>query len=129
MPNVNKHILIGHLGRDPELKYLASGTAVCNFSLATSRRWKDSSSGEQKERTDWHNIVAWGKTGEICNERLVKGSAVYIEGRVETRTYEKNGEKRYATETVAENVQFISGGSAKKTQHDPLPDDDSETPF
>ena len=108
MAGVNKVILIGNLGRDPELRYTQSGQAVANFSLATSENWNDKSSGERVERTEWHRIVAWGKTAELCSQYLSKGRTVYVEGRLQTREYEdKEGIKRRVTEIVANNVTFL----------------------
>lgn len=105
--SVNKAILIGNLGKDPELKFTQSGKAVVNFSLATSERWSDQS-GEKKESTTWHNIVAWGKQAEVMNEYLKKGSQVYIEGRIDNRSYDdKDGNKKYISEVVVQNFQFI----------------------
>ena len=110
MAGVNKVILIGNLGRDPELRYTKSGQAVANFSLATSESWNDKSSGEKVERTEWHRIVVWGKTGENCAQYLAKGRTCYVEGRLQTREYEdKEGIKRYTTEIVANNVTFLGG--------------------
>ena len=109
MASVNKVILIGNLGRDPELRYTKSGQAVANFSLATNERWTDMEGGQQ-ERTEWHRIVAWGKTGELCAQYLAKGRTCYVEGRLQTREYEdKEGIKRYTTEIVAQNVTFLGG--------------------
>jgi single-strand DNA-binding protein len=108
MAGVNKVILIGNLGRDPELRYTQSGQAVANFSLATSENWNDKTSGERIERTEWHRIVAWGKTAELCSQYLSKGRTVYVEGRLQTREYEdKEGIKRRTTEIVASNVTFL----------------------
>lgn len=107
MAGVNKVILIGHLGRDPEVRYTADGRAVANFSIATSDRWKDKNSGEMQERTEWHRIVAWGKLGEICGEYLSKGRQVFIEGKLQTRSWEKDGITRYTTEIVASDMQFL----------------------
>jgi single-strand DNA-binding protein len=108
MAGVNKVILIGNLGRDPELRYTKSGQAVANFTLATTENWvKD---GNREERTEWHRIVAWGKTGELCAKYLAKGRTVYIEGRLATRDWEdKDGHKRQTTEVVALTVQFLGG--------------------
>jgi single-strand DNA-binding protein len=104
---VNKVILVGNLGRDPELNYLPSGQSVAKFSLATTRAYKDKA-GELKEETEWHNIVAWGKTGEICAQYLKKGGQAYVEGRIQTRQWEdKQGNKRTSVEIVAENVQIL----------------------
>ena len=109
MAGVNKAILIGNLGRDPELRYTQNGQAVTNFSLATSESWTDKS-GERTEKTEWHRIVAWGKTAELCAQYLSKGRTVYIEGRLQTRDWEdKEGVKRQTTEIVANTVQFLGG--------------------
>jgi single-strand DNA-binding protein len=108
MAGVNKVILIGRLGRDPELRYTPSGSPVANFSIATSEEWKDKDTGEKKERTEWHRIVAWRRLGEICGEYLHKGMQVYIEGRIQTREWEdRDGNKRYTTEIVASNMQML----------------------
>ena len=108
MAGVNKVILVGRLGQDPELRYTPDGTAVANFSIATSESWKDKSTGEKKEKTEWHKIVAWRKLGELCGEYLAKGRQVYIEGRLQTRDWQdKDGNKRYTTEVVATEVQFL----------------------
>ena len=109
MAGVNKVILIGNLGRDPELRYTASGTAVANFTLATTEniRTKD---GGREERTEWHRIVAWARTAELCAQYLSKGRSVYIDGRLQTREWEdKEGQKRRTTEIVANSVQFLGG--------------------
>ena len=106
--SVNKVILLGHLGKDAETRYTASGAAVSNFTLATNRRWKDQQSGEWKEETEWHNIVLW--KSENLQNYLQKGKQVYIEGRMQTRSWEdKEGNKRYTTEVVAENLILLSG--------------------
>ncbi len=107
MAGVNKAILVGNLGRDPELRHTPNGQAVVNFTLATSESWTDKS-GERQERTEWHRIVVWGKTAEMCNQYLSKGRTVYIEGRIQTREWEdKDGNKRYTTEINASTVNFI----------------------
>jgi single-strand DNA-binding protein len=109
MAGVNKAILIGNLGRDPELRYTQNGQAVVNFTLATSENWTDKS-GERMERTEWHRIVVWGKVGELCAQYLSKGRTVYVEGRIQTREWEdKDGNKRYTTEINAQTVQFLGG--------------------
>jgi single-strand DNA-binding protein len=106
---VNKAILIGNLGRDPELRYTQSGTAVCTFTVATNESWTDKS-GDRQERTEWHRIVAWGTLGENCSKFLSKGRSVYIEGRIQTREWQdKDGNTRYTTEIVARDVQFLGG--------------------
>jgi len=108
--SVNKAILVGNLGRDPEVRSTPSGQSVCNFSLATTEKYTDRGGG-QREQTEWHNIVAWGKTAELCGQYLKKGRQVYVEGRISTRQYEaKDGSgKRYRTEVVAQRVQFLGG--------------------
>lgn len=111
MAGINKVILIGRLGRDPEISYTASGQAVARLTLATSEEWRDKASGEKKERTEWHRIVVWGKQGENCGTYLAKGRQIYVEGRLQTREWEdKDGNKRYITEIVANNVTFLGGG-------------------
>ncbi len=104
---VNKVILIGNIGADPELRYTPKGTAVTNFNMATNENWTDSS-GERQERTEWHRVVVWGRLAEICNQYLRKGSKVYIEGRLQTRSWEgQDGQKRYTTEVVARDMQML----------------------
>ena len=107
--SLNKVQLIGNLGKDPELKYTPSGVAVATFSIATSESWKDTD-GNQQEKTEWHNIVAWRKLAEICGEYLKKGKKVYLEGKLQTRNYEKDGVKRYVTEIVADQLIMLDGG-------------------
>jgi len=114
MPSLNRVTLIGHLGQDPELRYTPNGNAAANFSLATNEKWKDKKTGQDNERTEWHKIVVWGKTAEICKEHLSKGQAVYIEGRLQTRKWEdKTGQARYTTEVVADQVLFLGGKGEK----------------
>jgi single-strand DNA-binding protein len=116
MAGINKAILVGRLGNDPEVRYTPSGVAVANFSIATSEEWKDKDTGEKKERTEWHRIVAWRRLGEICGEYLSKGRQVYIEGRIQTRDWEdRDGNKRYTTEIVATDVQFLGGRDSADT--------------
>ena len=109
MSGVNKVILVGRLGNDPEVRYTQDGSAVASFSIATSDEWKDKETGDKKERTEWHRIVAWRKLGEICGEYLSKGRQVYVEGKLQTRSWEKDGVTRYTTEIVASDVQFLGG--------------------
>ncbi|MDK2847200.1 MAG: single-strand DNA-binding protein [Desulfuromonadales bacterium] len=105
--SVNKVILVGNLGKDPELRYTASGTAVANFSLATTERYKDRD-GNNQEKTEWHNIVAWRQLAEICGKYLTKGRQVYIEGKIQSRSYEdRDGNRRYITEIVADQMQML----------------------
>lgn len=107
--SVNKVILVGRLGKDPEVKYTQGGTPVAKFTVATNEVWKDQN-GEKQERTEWHNIVAWTKLAEICGQYLNKGSRVYIEGRIQTRSWEdKEGNKRYITEIRADSMVMLSG--------------------
>jgi len=107
MSRVNKVILIGNLGKDPELRYTLNGNAVTNFSIATSSAWKDKETGEKRQRTEWHRIIAWRGLAEICAEYLAKGQQVYVEGRLQTRSWEKDGITRYITEIIASDVQFL----------------------
>lgn len=108
--SVNKVILIGNLGKDPELKHTSSGTAVATVTLATNERFKDKS-GEWQDRTEWHNVVLWARLAEIASEYLKKGRTVYIEGRLQTRSWEdKQGQKRYTTEVVASDLVLLGGG-------------------
>jgi single-strand DNA-binding protein len=109
MAGINKVILVGRLGQDPEMRYMPDGTAVANFSLATSDEWKDKQSGEKKDRTEWHRIVAWRGLGELCGKYLSKGRQVYVEGKLQTRSWEKDGVTRYTTEIVASTVEFLGG--------------------
>ncbi|UXY14457.1 single-stranded DNA-binding protein [Chitiniphilus purpureus] len=110
MASLNKVLLIGNLGRDPEVRYLPSGGAVCNFSIATTERFKDKQ-GQQQEKTEWHNIVMYNRLAEIAGEYLKKGSSVYIEGRIQTRKWQdkQTGADRYTTEIVADQMQMLSG--------------------
>lgn len=138
---LNKAILIGNLGRDPEVRYTPSGLGVANFSIATSETWTNKE-GEKETRTEWHRIVAFGKLGEICGEYLSKGKQVYIEGRIQTRDWEdKDGVKRYTTEIVASQMLMLGsrdageplrteGPTFKDSQDSPIqvPEDD-DIPF
>jgi single-strand DNA-binding protein len=138
---VNKAILVGRLGRDPEVRYLPSGQSVASFSLATSDNYTDRG-GQRQERTEWHNIVVFGKQAELCGQYLKKGREVYVEGRIQTRQYEaKDGSgKRSRTEIVAQRVQFLGGrqGAAAEPADEPIelgggdtvaPIDDEDIPF
>jgi single-strand DNA-binding protein len=106
MPALNRVQLIGHLGKDPETRFTQNGKNVTNFSVAVDRRWR-SSEGEVKKATDWFNVDAWGRLGEICQEYLCKGSLVYLEGRLQMDRYEKDGETRYATKVIAQQMQML----------------------
>jgi single-strand DNA-binding protein len=133
MSGINLVVLVGRLGKDPEVKYMPSGDPVANFSLATSESWKDKTSGEKKERTEWHNITAFGKLAEICAQYLKKGSQVYIQGKLRTDKYEKNGQTHYSTKVIADKMQMLdsrpkdetaapaSGGGGETSE--PLDDD------
>ena len=110
MASINKVILIGNLGRDPEVRYTPSGAAICNVSLATTRNWKDKNSGEKVEETEWHRVVFYDRLAEIAGEYLKKGRPVYVEGRLKTRKWQdKDGKDNYTTEIVAEQMQMLGG--------------------
>ena len=109
MAGLNKVMLIGKLGRDPEIRYSQQGLAVVNFSIATSEQWTDKNTGERQEKTEWHRIVVFGKQAETCERYLSKGSRIYIEGRLQTRSWEKDGQTHYTTEVVASNFMFLGG--------------------
>ncbi|MDP3677809.1 MAG: single-stranded DNA-binding protein [Methylotenera sp.] len=119
MASVNKVILVGNLGRDPEVRFMPNGEAVCNFSIATTDSWKDKS-GAKQERTEWHNIVMYRKLAEIAGEYLKKGRPVYVEGRLQTRKWEKDGVTRYTTEIIADQMQMLGGrdGAASNASYD-----------
>jgi len=121
---VNKVILVGNLGADPETRYTAGGSAVTNVRLATTDAWKDKQSGEQQERTEWHRIVFWGRLAEIAAEYLRKGSQIYVEGRIQTRKWQgQDGQDRWTTEIVGNEMQML--GSRGGAQASPPPDFDS----
>ncbi|MFH1843427.1 MAG: single-stranded DNA-binding protein [bacterium] len=121
MASVNKVIIVGNLGADPEMKYTQNNTPVTNFRVATTDRWRDKSSNEMQERTEWHRIVAWGRLGEICSQYLRRGKQVYIEGRLQTRSWEdQDGNKRYSTEIVAQTMQML-GRAGEQTDYDGPP--------
>lgn len=123
---INKAILIGNLGADPELKHTAGGGSVCNFSIATNESWTDKA-GKKQERTEWHRIVVWGRSADACAKYLGKGRPVYVEGRIQTRKWDdKNGVTRYITEIVAMHVQFLGSGAGgdRRDEEPPPPTDD-----
>ena len=135
--SVNKVILIGNLGQDPELRYTSSGVAVATFSLATNETWKDQD-GNAQERTQWHNLVAWRKLAEICGEYLKKGSKIYVEGRLQYRNYDdKNGVKRFVTEIIMDQMLMLdakgAGGGADisgtPATEEHAPDKSDDLPF
>ncbi|WP_028453334.1 single-stranded DNA-binding protein [Chitinilyticum aquatile] len=111
MASLNKVLLIGNLGRDPETRFLPSGGAVCNFSIATTESWKDKATGQKQEKTEWHNITMYGRLAEIAGQYLKKGSSVYIEGRLQTRKWQdkQTGADRYTTEIVADEMKMLGG--------------------
>jgi single-strand DNA-binding protein len=117
--SVNKVIVMGRLGADPELKTLSSGQSVANFNVATSENWVDRD-GQKQEKTEWHRIVVWGKLAEVCRQYLSKGRQVFVEGKLQTRSWEdQQGQKRYTTEIVANNIQFIGASNDKATAGGP----------
>ncbi len=134
MANVNKAIIVGRLGQDPEIRHTQSGTAVANFSVATSESWKKD--GERKESTEWHNIVVWDKTAEACGTYLAKGRMVYVEGKLQTQSWEKDGVTRYKTEIVAQRVEFLGGKDEQRAPNAPprqdtydMNEDEEDIPF
>ena len=112
---INKVILVGNLGQDPEIKYTAGGAAVTTLSIATSDSWKDKDSGMDQERTEWHRVVLWRRLAEIAGEYLKKGSKVYIEGQLQTRKWEQEGQTRYTTEIIARDMQFLDSRGSSNT--------------
>ncbi len=126
MASVNKVILVGNLGRDPEVRYSPDGAAICNVSIATTSQWKDRNSGEKREETEWHRVVFYNRLAEIAGEYLKKGRSVYIEGRIKTRKFQdkETGADRYSTEIVAEEMQMLGGSGttdAQASQPQPAP--------
>ena len=120
MGSVNKVILVGNLGADPELKYIPNSRAVCNLRIATTDVFKDKG-GQRKERTEWHRVTVWGEQGENCSKYLAKGRSVYVEGRLQTRSYDKDGQKHYATDVVADRVVFLGSGEGGGQRRDNPP--------
>lgn len=107
--SVNKVIIIGNLGQDPDLKHASNGNPVCRLSVATTRTWKNKQTQEKQQETEWHRVTVWGQQAEHCSEYLSKGRQVYVEGYLRTSSYEKDGDKRFSTEIIAEQVQFLGG--------------------
>lgn len=136
MSSVNKVIIIGNLGADPELKYTPQNRPLCNLRIATNESWKDKQ-GQKQEKVEWHRVTVWGDTAENCGKYLAKGRTVYVEGRLQTREYEKDGQKRYSTDIVADRVVFLGGGErgeqrgrAPVSSHpDDQPPQDDDPPF
>jgi single-strand DNA-binding protein len=117
MASVNKAILVGHLGKDPDMRYLASGEAVANLSIATSETWKDKN-GERQEATEWHRVSFFGRQAEVCGEYLKKGAMVYVEGKIQTRKWQdQSGQDRYTTEIRGDRMQMLGGKSSDSTPH------------
>ena len=131
MASINKVILVGNLGRDPDTRYSQEGSAITNISIATTDKWKDKSTGQTKEHTEWHRVVFFNRLAEIASEHLKKGSAVYVEGRLRTRKWtDKDGNDKYTTEIVADKMQMLgSRGDNNSTAHDPAAADDDDIPF
>ncbi len=126
MASVNKVIIVGNLGRDPEVRYMPSGGAVCNIAVATSRQWKDKTSGDKQEETEWHRITFFERMAEIAGEYLKKGSSVYVEGRLKTRKYtDKDGVEKYATDIIATEMQLLGGRDSGGGRSSGGYDDDS----
>lgn len=129
MASVNKVIIVGHLGRDPEVRFMHNGAAVCSLSIATSRVYKDQESGNRKEETEWHRVVMFNRLAEIAGEYLAKGRPVYIEGRLQTRKWQnRDGQDQYTTEIVADQMQMLGGrgdSGAQYPSEDPQPDSQS----
>ena len=141
MSGVNKVIIVGRLGADPELRTVSSGQTVCRMSIATSENWTDRE-GQKQERTEWHRVVVWSRMAEVCGQHLRKGRQIYIEGRLQTRSWEDDqGQKKYSTEIVANTVKFLgsidqggqqqssSGGGAQNSGSEPSFDSSEEIPF
>ena len=139
MNGINKAIIVGTLGKDPDVKYLSSGNAVANLSVATSEKWKDKQTGEMQERTEWHRVSMFGAVAEVAGKYLAKGSQVYLEGKIQTRKWQdKDGQDRYSTEIVANQMQMLGGKrsdeQASKPKSEPKAppkseDFDEEIPF
>ncbi|SFZ74354.1 single-stranded DNA-binding protein [Chitinimonas taiwanensis] len=134
MASLNKVLLIGNLGRDPEMRYMPDGSAVCNFSIATTETWKDKNSGQKQEKTEWHNITMYRRLAEIAGQYLKKGSSVYIEGRLQTRKWQDKttGADRYTTEIIADEMKMLGGrggaGMGGGSEYDQTPPAYNEAP-
>ena len=136
---INKVIIVGNLGSDPEMRYMPSGAAIANLSIATSEKWKDKQTGEDKEQTEWHRVVFFNRLAEICADHLQKGAQIYIEGSLKTRKWtDKNNVDRYTTEIVGRDLQMLGGGKSNPNQHESKgapqerespPDFDDDIPF
>ena len=125
MASVNKVIILGNLGKDPEIRYLPSGAAICSVGIATSRQWKDKTSGERQEETEWHRVTFFDRLAEVAGEYLKKGKSVYVEGRLKTRKYtDKDGVEKYATEIIATDMQLLGGREGGSTGGGPGGDEE-----
>lgn len=120
---VNRVTIIGNLGKDPELRHTNAGQEVCSLRVATSRAWTDKASGQRKEETEWFDVEVWGRQASACGEHLAKGRTVYVEGRLKTERWQKDGQERYRTKVIAENVRFIGGRGAPSSSAAPEPQD------
>ncbi len=126
---INKVILIGNLGQDPDVKYTPSGTAIANLSIATSESWKDKNTGETKEKTEWHKLVFFSKLAEVCGEYLKKGSKIYVEGKLSTEEWEdKSGQKRYTTKIICNSLQMLDGATKGDGHYKPPPPETTSAP-
>ncbi|MAI02937.1 MAG: single-stranded DNA-binding protein [Gammaproteobacteria bacterium] len=129
MSSVNKALIIGNLGQDPEIKYTQSGSPVANLSVATSERWKDKNTGEQKEQTEWHRVVVFGRLAEIAEQYLKKGSKIFIEGKIQTRDWEDaDGNKKYTTEVVAREMTMLDSRASAGSSASSTNDSDKDAP-
>lgn len=130
MRGINKATILGTLGRDVDMRYSQTGTAIATVSVATSEKWKDKNSGEQQERTEWHRLVMFGKLAEIAQQFLVKGSRAYFEGMLQTRSWEKDGQTHYTTEIKVHTMEMVSDKPNQANQPEPTPQDNiNEVPF
>ena len=128
MRGVNKAIIVGTLGKDPEIRYMPNGKAVCNLSVATNEEWTDKQTGERRKATEWHRVTLFDRGAEIAAEYLVKGAACYFEGKIKTRDYEKDGVKRYVTEIHADRIELLGGGNQQRNQSQQQPAGQREAP-
>ena len=137
MASVNKVILVGNLGRDPEVRHSSDGAAICNVSIATTSQWKDKNSGERREETEWHRVVFYNRLAEIAGEYLKKGRSIYLEGRLKTRKWQdkESGEDRYSTEIIADQMQMLGGRdggggeSGNSSQHESAPNQSRQNTY
>ena len=123
MAGVNKVIILGNLGADPELRSSPSGVTTCRLSLATSMNWTDKNSGEKKEKTEWHRVVFFGRSAEVLDQYVKKGQQLYVEGRLQTNKYEKDGIERYSTDIIGESFNFVSGSGSGSSNNNQFSDD------